>query len=310
MKELASGAARRGMTAGVVCLLLFGCGCLSDQVATVLPEQPTTVVAGRRFPVPDAGNPGLSGADTGGDGIVWLVPERRRVLLSLRENGGELVLEGVPLPIDGVPAGLDTESLAVLGDGRFVFGTEAQRARDKDTLLLAERRADRVAVVDTIELDYAGWGQRAPRNKGVEGLCAAGGKLLAGVEWVIEEDGRRFAPIAVHGLAEGSWSYHRLPLSSATGKLASLWCVAETDRIAAWAIERHYGVVRILRFDIPLVSAARDLTASQVLVLEDERDSLNFEGIFRGSDGALTLVSDNQLGVAIHGPSMAWRSGE
>jgi len=300
---------QRSATAVGACLLLFGC--LSEQVAKVSPEQPKTVVAGRRFPVPDAGNPGLSGADSGGDGIVWLVPERRRVLLSLRDNGGgELALAEAPLPVEGVPPGLDTESLALLEDGRFVFGTEAQRTRDKDTLLFAERRGERVVVVDTIELDYDGWGQRAPRNKGIEGLCAAGGKLLAGVEWVLEEGDRRRAPIAVYDLTERSWSYHRLALSSSTGKLASLWCVAETERIAAWAIERHYGVVRILRFDLPLVGAARDLTPSRVLVLEDERDSLNFEGIFRGSDGVLTLVSDNQLGVAIHGPAMAWRSGE
>ena len=287
--------------------LVLGCGCSSAKEEVAPTPLPTSIVTGRRFAVPDGGNPGISGADSDAAGVVWMVPERRRVLLRLREREGVLELAGAPLAIEGVPEGLDTESLAVLGEGRLVLGTEAQRTRDHDLLLFAERRGERVAVVESVALDYGGWRREAPRNKGIEGLCAAAGRLLVGVEWVIQNGLLRYAPIAVYDLDERKWSYHRLRLSSGTGKLASLWCAAEGDHLAAWAIERHYGVNRILRFEVPLSGAVRDLVPSRVDVLADERDSLNYEGIVRAADGTPILISDNQLGVALHGPTTGWR---
>jgi hypothetical protein len=50
----------------------------------------------------------------------------------------------------------------------------------------------------------------------------------------------------------GAWEPLRLRLTSATGKISALECAdGGNGRLVAHAVERHYGVTRILRFEVP-----------------------------------------------------------
>lgn len=250
-------------------------------------------------------HPGISGAALGSGGEIYLVAERRPSLLVL---GGEDGSAQLSLPLTGLVGEVDLESLAILGEGRFALGTEAKADdRDADAVLLVDREGGSLRVRETLPLSYAPWGLKAPSNKGIEGLCAAGGALLAGVEATVEVGGRRIAPLALRAPDGGPWIPLDLALTTTTGKISALDCQLEGEGLRVYAVERHFGVCRILSFVVPLGAAPRAVIEPTVLVdLAAAGGELpNFEGLLRRPDGRLWLISDNDYGGA-SGPAVTW----
>ncbi len=245
--------------------------------------------------------PGMSGLAVDDHDVIWGVPERDHQLVEMHlaaDNTVTLKLH----PIDGVPDGLDTEGLAWLGGNRFAISTEGQNAPTA-SVLYAELRpgTDHLVVTRERPLTDADLGVTLAINKGAEGACGAGDDVLIGIESVGRlPDGTRWAPIA--RLRGEALTVGKLRLTTETGKVSSLDCTIDPDGTAhVWAIERHYGVSKILRFTMPLgvgeITPAVAIDMGPIL-----RDSLNLEGIIQLHDGRLVVINDNQ-GATIKGPT-------
>lgn len=239
--------------------------------------------------------PGVSDLSVDDRGVIWAIPERDREIDEITLPDARIVHH----PLDGVPAGLDTEGIAWLGDGKFAIGTEGAHAPTA-SILFAERRDDHFAVTGTRELTSQELGVELVINHGVEAVCGRAGDLVIGIESVGKlPDGTRWAPIA--RLQGDKLTVTRLRLTTSTGKIAALTCTFDGDLVHALAIERHYGVSRILKFDLPAgaaeVTPQVDLDLGPVL-----NDTLNVEGIGKLPDGRLVMVNDNQ-GSNVDGPT-------
>jgi hypothetical protein len=96
---------------------------------------------------------------------------------------------------------------------------------------------------------------QAPGNQGIEALCHAGGELFVACEHPREQGGVRLAPFAGYDLRTQRWAYGWIRLTSDTGKISALDCarvdVAGEQRVQFYAIERHYGRLRILEWQLP-----------------------------------------------------------
>ncbi|HEY1557789.1 MAG TPA: esterase-like activity of phytase family protein [Kofleriaceae bacterium] len=239
--------------------------------------------------------PGVSDLSLDDRGMLWAIPERDHFVLEIALPGGAVTRH----PLDGVPAGVDTESLTWLGAGRFAIGTEGQDVATA-SVLYAEQRGDRVTVTRELPLHLEGVVAITP-NHGAEGLCGRGDDLLVGIESTGKlADGTRFAPLVhLHGK---DTTIARLRLTTATGKVSALACTFAADGSAdVYAIERHYGVSRILHFGLPAQPA--DITPTVVVDLDAIfHGAFNLEGIARLPDGRFVLVNDNQ-GRTIVGPT-------
>ncbi len=247
---------------------------------------------------------GLSGL-AGAQEELWALPERSPELLRLSARDGRLLGR---LTIVGLPEGLDTESLALLPDGRVLLGTESQQAgREADRVLIGERRGEEVQIVGEWSLSYAPFGVQAEKNRGIEGLCAAHGGVVAVGESVLGEPRAAAAWIGHPDRAEVVPL--RLGLVSATGKLSAADCRQEGEGIRLWAIERHYEVMRLSTW--LLVGEPGDG------VLNPEKSwelgalipgEPNLEGLVVMEDGGVVLINDNDYG-GVKGPSRVWRLG-
>jgi hypothetical protein len=235
---------------------------------------------------------GLSGLTTAGDGTLWAVAESTRALVALVPGAAARIVD-----LEGVPDGLDTESIAWIDGSRFALGTESMdETRAADLVLFVDVGADRARVIDTIELPYAALAVAPQENRGIEGLCHAGGVLVAAMENVIEGDGsppRRFAPLALR--VRGEWTVTRAALTTETGKLSGLVCRSRSGVVEVLAIERHYEVMRVLRY---AVEPGDDVI--EAVVARDLRGRLdgdpNLEGITVDAAGGVVLVVDNHYG--------------
>lgn len=282
-------------------------GCARGQApAADVPGPAPAAVEVHTLDLPD--HPGISGAARAPGGAIVVVAERAQDLIDLGPSG-----EGEPRisPIEGLPQGADLESLAWLGPTQLAIGTERHRPfRRSDPVLIAQLTAGAARVEGEEEVSYAPWGMWAETNRGIEGLCAAGGALLAGVEDTLEVDGRRVAPLALKLAGQAGWSPFDLPLTTATGKLSSLECAPSADgrSLEALAIERHYGVSRVLTFTVPLSAAEgrRTLNPTVLVDLTQVGGPLpNFEGLVRLDDGRLWIVADNSSGEEVK-PAAVW----
>jgi hypothetical protein len=244
-----------------------------------------------------ASPPGVSDLTIDDRGVLWAIPERDRVVLEIAFPSGKIT----PHPLDGVPAGLDTESLTWLSPGHFAIGTEGQ---DEPTasVLYAEARGDHEVVTGERPLTAAEIGTPLTVNHGAEGLCGKDGDLIVAIESVGKlADGTRWAPLVrLHGGDVASVS--KLRLTSQTGKLSAITCTFAADGSAdAYAIERHYAVHRLLHFTVP--AAAAEVTPTVVVDLDAIfHGSVNLEGVVRLPDGRFVLVNDNQ-GNKAEGPT-------
>jgi hypothetical protein len=233
---------------------------------------------------------GLSGLATDAGGALWTIAERADVAYKITLHGSDrTAIEA--FPVEGVPPGLDLEGIAVLEGDRFAFGTEG-KVPGIATVLLGERAGDRIMIGRSIVLPEQTLGIPIPANEGAEGVCNLGDELVVALEAVGTTAGRRWAPIVFikHGeIAHVS----RLLLTSDTGKLSALDCAAEGTAARGWAIERNFGVTKLLEFDlrsgqttiVPRVMV--DLT----VVLHGR---LNLEGLARLHDGRFVAIVDNQ----------------
>lgn len=251
----------------------------------------------------DVTQTGLSGLAVDGEGVLWVVPERTRVLIPLKRDGGKLVPTGEPVPLEWVPQSHDTEAMAFLPDGRLALGTETRTPRKGDEILIARRDDDAFRVEDKITLPYSHWNLDAHPNKGIEGLCVASGHLVAGLERSIEKGRIRHAPLAVYDLEKEEWTPYTLKLTSNRGKLGAVTCRPGKDGIEVRAIERHFGTSHLLAIHIPLPPKGGELEPKIVgSLIPAGSPSENYESIAWLSDGGLAIVADNHYG-RVTGPS-------
>jgi hypothetical protein len=251
---------------------------------------------------------GISGLTGDADGL-WAVPERDRALLPVALDGPHPGLRAAAVPLAGVPAEMDTESIAALGGGRFALGTETPRpGRASDDILFVTVDGGAARVVDRVALSYAPWGLAAEPNRGIEGLCFAAGRLLAASESRgTLAGGGRFAPLARWDETSRAFTAFRLRLTSSTGKVSALACrpTADGRSLEVLAVERHFGVARLLGFSVPRDGPGGELAPAVLLDLVAAVPRIpNFEGVaFAGGD-RVALISDNDYG-GVTGPTEA-----
>lgn len=251
---------------------------------------------------------GLSALAVDDEGVTWALPEQQRVLLRLRREGYALRVDGQPIPIEGIDAAVDTESLAWVGNDTFVVGTEAEDERVTDALLWVHVRNGRGRVVRQEPLPYALWNVHATDNHGIEGLCHVAGELLVAVETVVTVDGSRCAPTARYDIAKGRWQSGRAVLTTGTGKVSAFACrELDAESFEAVAVERHFGVTHVWRYVIPrrwgTAAATAPARPERLLDLSRALNPLpNFEGIAWQDTERLLLVSDNHYG-GVTGPT-------
>lgn len=251
----------------------------------------------QRVPVPALATFGISGTAESPTGVLWAVAEDARLLFEIREADDRWVVRAVRL--DGVPDGLEAESLAFVDATTVAIGTEQRGPdRDSDVVLFATIQGNVAVVQSVIRLDHVAlWGLHAHDNEGIEGLCHDDGVLLAAAEGTDRtSDGHRWAPIARYDLETGDWTPFRLLLTTETGKISALECEQreQSGHTAVLAIERHYGVTRVLEFRMPLAGPGRDLVPRVVADLPmDRREMPNVEGISRTRGGQLLLLTDH-----------------
>ena len=263
----------------------------------------------QRFTVDVGDNTGLSDLTIDNAGHFWAVPERQRVLLRLnltRDNPG---LDDAPIPLDGVPEGLDTESLAWLSDGHFAVGTETQvKGRLSDDILMVSVEGGRAKVQSRLQLPYRLWHMRGRANDGIEGLCYAAGQILASVETTdVTADGKRFAPIGRYDFKTATWTPFSLLLTSRIGKISGMACRAAkgASDIEVLAIERHFGISHLLRFVIPLHGEGAVIKPEIYVDFGKIVDAVpNLEGVAWSPEGDTYLLSDNDFGI-VTGPTQA-----
>ncbi|MEZ4272040.1 MAG: esterase-like activity of phytase family protein [Myxococcota bacterium] len=242
---------------------------------------------------------GLSGLDVDEHGVYWSVPEHRRELLQLDRHGVVLKTLGNPRRIVGVPKHFELESIAALGGQRFVLGTELKSTRDADTLFFAHIKDDTLVVTNSVKLSYAAWAMQATSNHGIEGLCATKNHLVAVSESVHKTPGHRLAPLWLMDRDAAVQRHFSVQLTTSQGKLSALHCAPEavSGQLNVWAIERHFGVGRILSFAIPIYEALSSApveipTTVEVDLVHNNQPIPNFEGLAR-EDGTFIFLNDN-----------------
>lgn len=231
------------------------------------------------------------------DGSLWSASEETHRLLRLGPVEGDRVASHSQRLYLG-PAGLEVEGLAFLPDGRVVFATEGFAERGADALAFGDLRE---APAWTIArqprlLDYRPWELRAPHNQGLEGVASVGTELVVAVEAVVGQ-GARFAPLARLATPQAEPLRYRLRLSSQTGKLSAIDCRrgSRASSLECRAVERHFGVARILGFTLPAphASGLREIDARVVADLSNAIGRCtNLEGLLWEED-RFTLIADN-----------------
>jgi hypothetical protein len=247
--------------------------------------------------------PGLSGLARDDTGALFAVPEEDRFLLELSASG----TEQHRYPVTGVAEGLEFEGLAWLGKDRFAIGTEGGCKDGADHVLLVAREGNGAKVTRDIALPLTAWGASCDEKKGIEGLCAASGKMVAALEKpFLEKNGERFAALARIDETTGEVTAYRMALTSKTGKLAGLDCRLKDGAIDVLAIERHFDVAQLVSFTVPLTGAT-DETPRPAHVVLDLRPyanggTRNFEGVVWLDDRHAMLIVDNKYGK-VTGPN-------
>ncbi len=255
----------------------------------------------------DLGVNGLSGLARDGD-LLWTVAERGHRLVAIDRTG----LVRRTLEITALPTGYDLESVAHLGPSLLAVGSEtsakrwqSHEGRTEAKVFILTLGATEARVTGEVQLPFSLWQVAPKENQGIEGLCHASGTLVAGIETVIERDGRRFAPLATKELRGGSWRPYLLALTSTEGKLSSLDCTTRGDAIEVVAVERHFGVMRILRFQLNLEGRRGEIVEPRVVADLSSyvgRDSINIEGIAQLENGSFAMIVDNEF-KTISGPN-------
>ncbi len=245
--------------------------------------------------IPVVTPPGISDVTVDERGVMWAVAERDPIVVEI-----ELGKPPIQHRIEGIVEGVDIEAIQSLGNGTFAFGIEGTLG-PLAAVLRAERRGDAIVVTSMQKLADRDLDLSTTPNHGIEALCGKDGELIAASESIGKlPDGRRWAAL-VRMRPEGN-HLTRLWLTSKKGKISGMHCTIGDDGVAQiTAIERHFGVVRILRFaldrDDTDITPTVDLDLFPIL-----HDNFNFEGVTRLLDGRLVLMNDNQYDT-IDGPT-------
>ncbi|UQA61212.1 esterase-like activity of phytase family protein [Polyangium aurulentum] len=263
------------------------------------PAGPTPAARIEKLPIDDVA--GLSGLAADDRGSLWSVPEDRPMLVEIPASGAPR-----SMPLRGVPDGLELESLAWLGGDRFAAGTEGGCGSGAERILLILREGGEARVERALDLPLALWGGSCDEHHGIEGLCHAGGKLVAAIEHVIVAGGGRLAPLARVDPQNGEATAYRLALTSDTGKISALDCRARGDAIEVLAVERHFEVSRLVGFSLPASGPASDAPVRPRVLAElgahTNGGKRNFEGVVWLDDRRAALIVDNQY-RGITGPN-------
>lgn len=239
--------------------------------------------------------PGLSGLSVAGDGALWTVAERARTAYRIVLDG-DRVRSIEPVAIEGVPAELDLESIEAVSDTVFLLGTEGNGTAAAQ-VWTADRRGDRMTARPVPAAIDPATHVIAP-NHGVEGICGTEESGAVALETVVDEGGRRLGQVDLR--RDGVVTPQRVVMTSATGKISGIDCEVGADGVDVIAIERHFEVTRIIRFN--LRGEAEPVAAAVVRDLADLAKGRNFEGLALLPDGRIALVTDNQW-KKIEGPS-------
>lgn len=244
-----------------------------------------------------------------------MIAERNRVLAFLQPDTDIVSLTSLV----GVPAHEDTESIAAVGQGLFLLGTESMDAtRDHDVLRLVSVSDHTNAAVQVryFRIPFHAFpGLVGEENKGIEGLCAVGNSVFLGFENVVTSNDQRFAVIGRFELPPGTKSPptpanvepsvtppaltgSRLALSSLEGKLSALSCsrpVGEGSEVSLWAIERHFATMRLVHFRLPRLGVLpEEVRPDRVISLEEVlEDQPNLEGLWVEGNKAWLLVDNH-----------------
>ncbi|MFT3698533.1 MAG: hypothetical protein QM831_35640 [Kofleriaceae bacterium] len=248
--------------------------------------------------------PGESDLSIDDKGHLWAVAERDHVIseLELVPNGPPKI---TPHPMDGVPDGVDTESLAWLGNGNFVIGTEGQHEPSASLLAGHLEANGHITVTPKLSFTNDQLGLTLIENHGAEALCGHGDDVYVAIEsTAVTPEGKRWAPfVHVHG--DQVVGVQKLLLTSDKGKISAIDCDFGMG-LEVRAIERHYGVSRIVSFDVvpgkPELAAVVDLDLWPI-VRDHYHEKLNLEGIVTTPDGRWVLINDDQ-GANVDGPTM------
>lgn len=235
--------------------------------------------------------PGMSDLTIDDRGVLWAIAERERQILEIDISKRPVV--AFVHPLQGISPDVDTEGLVWLGKDTFAIGVEGANGPTA-AIVMAERRGDAIVATSTRQLSDAQLGVNLTTNHGIEAICGRAGELLAGGESVGKNaEGKRWAPL-VRLRGDEPPQLTKLWLTSQKGKLSALSCTiddAGTAHVAA--IERHFGVAKILTFDVP--RGAVEVTPKVDIDLHPIfHDDFNLEGIARLTDGRYVLINDNQ----------------
>ena len=244
---------------------------------------------------------GLSGLSADEHGAFWAPGEAADAVIRIDPATGAVTR----YPVSGAPEGADLEAIAWVDATQFVVGTETQeKGRTRDVLLKGRLDGDRFVVGQLGHLEYTLWRLTASDNHGIEGLCYTDGVLVVATELVEERDGKRWAPVGLFETAVQRWTAHRVALTTDSGKLAALDCRSVDGAIEALAVERHFGVSRLLRFRLPKGDQPHLIEPTVAADLAELVEPLpNFEGLAWLKDGSAVLVTDNQYRGSITDPS-------
>lgn len=236
---------------------------------------------------------------------LFAVPERTRTVIQVLLDPGHVTRAeiGARLTLTGVKTGEDTESIAFFDKEHVLFGTETDKERKSDVLLVADRSKTGIAVQRRISLSYKSFQMKASPNHGIEALCVAGDRLIAGSESFSSDAEGRFAPLWELDKDLVVRRTGKLRLTSATGKLSGLSCRRDGDLTRFLAIERHYEVIRVLSFTWAREGNAGPSGPDELADLKEALGpKFNPEGIIELKVNRFLLIADNDTGGA-RGPS-------
>ena len=245
---------------------------------------------------------GLSGLTSDRSLALWAVQERRHQILQLTLP--EQTAPPKAFQINDIPEEVDLESITWLGQNRFALGSELDiDNRNSDKVFIVEIHDQIASVTEDFDIAYQHWPMRPSANHGIEGICYTEPNILVGIESVIEEDNKRYAPIIIYSMITKEALPLKVELTTSTGKLAAMACRKSDDgnSIDLFIIERHFGVGRILKFNI---AKQKHISPGTIVhdFAKDLDDLPNLEGLAIGANNALYLISDNNFG-RITGPT-------
>lgn len=266
---------RRPALAAVVTALV-GVGCLTPSAGIVGPRSPLTYVDALGCPVR-----GLSALALHPSGRLVSVGERRHDLTW--HQADTLAFERAT-PLEGADEGLDLESLCFADARRFYVGTERHAQRTADVILVGELDGERARVVARIPVDYAALGITVEENHGIEGLACGDWGFALAIETPVGEGTDRRSPLVRLSPTGAPLAVEQVHLTTPTGKISELLALTTTAGVELFAIERHFGVARVLRFPLtpPRAGAVHeprvelDLAAAFVA---DGQTMANLEGL-------------------------------